>query len=355
MKNMHGFRDVAIVDHEIWQADGDPRNEIEFLQPVIHSLLERSGLTTEDLGFVVSGSSDYLAGVPFAFLNALDAVGPWPPINESHVEMDGAWALYEAWVRLQHGDVDLALVYAFGSATAGDLPTILSRQMDPYLIAPLWPDAVAIAGLQARVLLEEGHLTTEDMARVVSRDLRSAQGNPLAIRSGDYTVDDLLAGDVVADPFREFDVAPVLDGAVAMLVATSDRARQLTDAPIFVRGMSHCVDAQAFGLRDLRSPSVGLVADELALSSVTIDVAELHAPFASQQVLLEGHLGLEAGVRINPSGGVLCGDAVMTSGLSRIAHVADALGRGDGAVGVGHATSGPCLQQNLMTLLEVDA
>src|SRR5207245_1996764 len=80
------------------------------LMPVIHQIRERSGLTQDQIGFTVSGSCDYLQGQPFAFVTALDAVGPWPPIDESHVEMDGAWALYEAWVRLQYGDVDTAHV-----------------------------------------------------------------------------------------------------------------------------------------------------------------------------------------------------------------------------------------------------
>ena len=35
--------------------------------------------------------------------------------------MDGALALYEAWVRLQHGEIDTALVYCFGHSSPGDL------------------------------------------------------------------------------------------------------------------------------------------------------------------------------------------------------------------------------------------
>ena len=57
-------------------------------------------MTIDDIGFTCSGSTDYLAGTAFSFVSTLDGVGPWPPIQESHVEMDGAWALYEAWVKL---------------------------------------------------------------------------------------------------------------------------------------------------------------------------------------------------------------------------------------------------------------
>ena len=135
------------------------RNEVEMLMPVVREALDACGLTRRDIGFFVSGSSDYLAGAPFSFVHALDAIGAWPPIQESHVEMDGAWALYEAWVRLQHGDVDTALVYAFGKSSPGRLRELLALQLDPYLLAPLWPDAVSLAALQARLLLDSGRST----------------------------------------------------------------------------------------------------------------------------------------------------------------------------------------------------
>ena len=92
-----------------------------------------------------------------------EAVGAWPPISESHVEMDGAWALYEAWVRLQHGDIDSALVFSSGICSRGELREVLCLQNDPYYLMPLWADHVSLAALQARavplavVRLHHGH------------------------------------------------------------------------------------------------------------------------------------------------------------------------------------------------------
>ena len=77
------------------------RAETDLLVPVITEAIERSGLSRREIGFTVSGSCDFVVGRPFSFVMALDAVGAWPPIAESHVEMDGAFALYEAWTRLQ--------------------------------------------------------------------------------------------------------------------------------------------------------------------------------------------------------------------------------------------------------------
>ena len=113
------------------------------LMPVIAEVFGNIGITKDDVDFICSGSTDYLIGGPFSFVMALDAVGVWPPRSESHVEMDGAWALYEAWVLLQEGEIDAALVYSFGRSSLGDLSEILALQLDPYYQAPLWPDPSA--------------------------------------------------------------------------------------------------------------------------------------------------------------------------------------------------------------------
>jgi hypothetical protein len=137
----------------------DERNEVEGLMPVIAEVFGNIGITKDDVDFICSGSTDYLIGGPFSFVMALDAVGVWPPRSESHVEMDGAWALYEAWVLLQEGEIDAALVYSFGRSSLGDLNEILTLQLDPYYEAPLWPDIVSISALQARALIDSGDVS----------------------------------------------------------------------------------------------------------------------------------------------------------------------------------------------------
>src|SRR5207237_566214 len=77
------------------------------------------------------------------FISAIDSIGAVPPINESHVEMDAAWALYEAYIKLLTGEVDTALVYGFGKSSAGTLRRVLALQPDPYSVAPLGPDSVS--------------------------------------------------------------------------------------------------------------------------------------------------------------------------------------------------------------------
>src|SRR5262245_34562685 len=208
------MREVAVVGFA--QAPNVRRtpgttNGVEMLIPVFADVLGATGLSKRDIGFWCSGSSDYLAGRAFSFVSAVDAIGAFPPINESHVEMDGAWALYEAWVKLQTGEVDTALVYGFGKSSAGDLRRVLALQLDPYLVAPLWPDSLAIAGLQARLGLESGLWSERDMAEVAVRSRASG------------SVAELLARPYVADPLRADDCAAVNDGAAAVVLAAGGR------------------------------------------------------------------------------------------------------------------------------------
>lgn len=350
------MRDVAVVSFAQHTARReDARNEVEILLPVVRAALEPTGLKSQDMGFTVSGSSDYLAGQAFAFVSALDAVGPWPLISESHVEMDGAFALYEAWVRLQHGDIDTALVYAFGKSSPGDVGRVLALQLEPYVLGPLWPDAVSLAALQARALLDSGKATEKDLARVVARSRKHALTNPHAQLSGSIDESDLLDQPLYADPLRMHDCPPITDGAAVMVLAAGDRARELCEKPVWIRGIDHRIDIQSPGSRDLTvSPSTTLAAHK-AGATADVDVAELHAPFSSQELILIEALGLdETRTTINPSGGALASNPVMVAGLVRIGEAATRLAKGEGQTALAHATSGPLLQQNLVCVLEVD-
>ena len=163
------FRDIAVVGFahapHVRRTEGTT-NGVEMLMPCFHSIYDELGITRGDIGFWCSGSSDYLAGRAFSFISAIDSIGAVPPINESHVEMDAAWALYEAYIKLLTGEVDTALVYGFGKSSAGTLRRVLALQTDPYTVAPLWPDSVSMAGLQARFGLDSGKWTAEQMAQV---------------------------------------------------------------------------------------------------------------------------------------------------------------------------------------------
>jgi hypothetical protein len=312
------MRDVAIVSfaHTL-PPEPVAETETQMLFPVITEAIEGSGIGRRDIQFTVSGSADYLAGAPFAFVGNLEATGAWPPISESHVEMDGAWALYEAWVRLQEGDIDTALVFSSGISTRADLREVLCLQNDPYYLMPLWADHVSLAGLQAQAMIDAGMAVT---------------------------------------PVASTDAPPVNDGAAAIVLVAGDRAREVCERPAWIRGIDHRSDPHYLGVRDLsRAESARLAGEQAGIGKAPVEVAELAAAYDHEEVLLRDALGLGDDVEINPSGGARAANPLMVTGLIRIGEAFRQINEHGRHRTVGHATSGPCLQQNLVCVLEGDS
>ncbi|MEO3871197.1 thiolase domain-containing protein [Nonomuraea sp. B12E4] len=340
------MRDVAVVAFAQTRHTGQDTglSEPELIQPVIDEVKVRSGL--KRFGFTCSGSCDYLAGAPFSFVSALDALGAWPPVSESHVEMDGAWALYEAWVRLQHGDIDSALVYGFGKSSLGDLDRIMTLQLDPYYLAPLGLDRLSYAALQANAVGAD----RAELAEIVRRSRADGRGNPYALDLPDpeegeqpHAVRPLLRGDV----------PPVTDGAAAIVLAAGDLAGRVCDRPAYIRGIAHRIEPHYLGMRDLAtSPSAADAARAAGVGKGPVEVAELHAQFPHEEIILRAALELPRDTVINPSGGPLAANPVMATGLIRIGEAARRIHDGGARRTVAHAAGGPCLQHNLVTVLE---
>jgi acetyl-CoA acetyltransferase len=355
---MAASRNVAVVSYAASAvARDDDHNEVEIIVPVIHAAVAGSRIPKADIGFVCSGSIDYLFGGPFAFVAGVDAVGAVPPIRESHVEMDAAWALYEAWCYIQTGEIDSALIYGFSKSSIGDPFELLTMQTDPYYTIPLWPSTSDMAALQARAYLERTGKGERDLAEVSARAQRNGASNPYGVRTNsNATVDEMLATEMVSDPLRASDVPPSSDGAVAVVIAADDLARSVSSRPAWIRGIDHRIEAHSLGARDLStSVSTTLAAQHAGVGDGSVGVAELHAQFSHEEMLLADALGLSSnanGTVINPSGGPLASNVIMGAGLARIGEVATRITRGEADRGVAHATSGPCLQQNMVCVLE---
>jgi acetyl-CoA acetyltransferase len=267
--------------------------------------------------------------------------------------MDGAWALYEAWLRLQMDDIDVALAMGSGRSSTADPALIYSMEMDPYYLAPLGADAVSLAAMQARQLIEAGVVTERQMAEVAARARRAGKDREYNQVTGDFDVEALLAEDYVRAPLRRHDLPPITDGACAVVMARADKARQLSEHPVWISGFAHYSELHYPGMRDLRtSNSTTLAAKAAGIEEAPVEVAEIQSAFTHEEPFLADALGLDADTVINPSGGPQAANPIMATGLVRIAEAAGQIRDRGRRRTLAHSTSGPCLQQNLVCILE---
>jgi acetyl-CoA acetyltransferase len=349
--------DIAIIGWSVSpMVRHTDKTEAQMLLEVCTGAVEDAGITRAEIDFTCAGSCDYVAGQAFSFVQNIDALGAWPPKRDSHVEMDGAWAMYEAWLRLQIGDIDTALVMGSGRSSTADPTLIYPMEMDPYYLAPLGTDATSFAALQARALLDAGKITERQMAEVAARTRRDGKASPYAQVTGDFDVDALLAEPYVNAPLRRHDLPPITDGACAVVIARADRARELCENPVFITGFAHYTELHYPGFRELTtSPSTTLAAKAAGVDEGPIDVAEIQSAYTHEEAILVEALGLGADVSVNPSGGPQAANPIMATGLVRVTEAAKQIRDNGKQRTLAHSTSGPCLQQNLVCVLEGDA
>ena len=305
------MRDVAVISFaQIARTRRavEELNEVEMLMPVIRAALDQVDLTIDDIGFTCSGSTDYLAGVGFCFVSTLDGVGPWPPIQESHVEMDGAWALYEAWVKLQLGRdrhrprLRYAQVVARRPAHGADPPARPRTRS-----ARCGPTRISLAALQARAAARR-------RARPPRADGRGRRPQPRAAARQPQRPAAPGTGSVGGR--RSAEDAPRRPAPPQRLPADHRRRRghrpgRRRRGPGAERppGLDprHRPPHRAHAPRPPRPHRQRLhpasPPRRPAWPTAPVDVAELHAPFSHQELILRRGPGPGRRRRVNPSGG----------------------------------------------------
>ena len=240
--------------------------------------------------------------------------------------MDGAWALYEAWVPLQQGVIDAALVYALRALDPGQPHEILALQLDPYYLAPLWPDPVSLAALQARALIDAGKATEAEFAAIASR---SREGRPVEPQGPgqqiDVPADVLLEDEYVVSPLRRHALPPVTDGAAAIVLAAGDSPTRWGEEPAWITGFDHRMETHALGPATSPPPRPRPKPPRwpvwpTAPSTWPRSMPRSHLRRSSAR----GPRASTTTVTINPSGGPLAANPLMSAGLIRIGEAAAA-------------------------------
>jgi acetyl-CoA acetyltransferase len=366
MKKLRNVAVVAFAQAPIVARD-EHNTAQEMLYPQVRRALADCGVERDDIDYQVAGSSDYIDGRPFGFVAALDVMGSWPPRQDLHLEMDAAFAAHYAWIRMQAGDCDTAIVCGYGKTSEGEPVRILNLQLDPYYQGAIGLDAHSTAALQASQYMARSGAGDRVFAEIAARSRAAGARNPAAQLRQAATAAELMATPWAVAPLRRGYLPPVGESAVCLVLAAEGKAEKMCKRPAWIRGTDQRIELQTLGARDLSRSASAKLASERALamaglaSASVADVVEMSAATPAEELILSEAMGLDARAprpAINPSGGPLVGHPLMMTGLIRLGEAfrqltggADGHGIDGAKLAIAHAASGHCLQQNLVFVL----
>ncbi|MDP6670716.1 MAG: thiolase domain-containing protein, partial [archaeon] len=186
----------------------------------------------------------------------------------------------------------------------------------------------ALYALMARKHMEKFGTTEEQLAAAAVKNHKNAMGNPNAQFHREITIDDVMNSGMVASPLKLLDCSPITDGAAALILCETEKAKKLgIDDAIEIVGSAQASDSLALtGRKSLTEMMATKKAAELAykqagVSEKDIDFAEVHDCFTIAEILAieglgffnkgeggkateEGKTALNADISINPSGGL---------------------------------------------------
>src|SRR4051812_13452716 len=196
--------------------------------------LADAGLTPEDVDGLFAASTQ----LPWASVNLGEWLGVQPRYSDS-TQLGGSSFmahLHHAALAIAGGACEVALV-AYGSTQRSVGRANASvQEIDP-AEAPYRPmNPVTAYGLAASRHMHEFGTTREQLAEVAVAARQWAQRNPNAWSRKDLTIDDVLSAPMVCDPLGVKDCCLVTDGGAAVVVTSAERARELTDKPVFLLG-----------------------------------------------------------------------------------------------------------------------
>jgi acetyl-CoA C-acetyltransferase len=339
------MRRVAIT--HVAQSSGVESREslMDFVYMINKEILDKAGLQREDVGCIISGSADiFHSGISCA--NAFDWDGLGAFLKEGSRAEESAFSFIYGCMRIMSGRYDTVLVTALVKGSENpDNDSITSFYGDPFYLRPLGINESAVAAMQMRQYLEHYGVSEEQCAKVAVKNRNNALFNPYAHLKRRVSLQDVMASERVYDPLKALECAPKSDGVVAVLLASEDKAKKLTDKPVWLKGYGCSMDHFNPGDRNLINGELQNAAKRaykmagIRDPKKKIDVAEVCEPYAFQELLWCEQLGLcdegqggnmiDSGVTqmngalpVNPSGGVLATNPYPARGLYRIAEAA---------------------------------
>ena len=269
----------------------------------IKEAVDDAGVDRSEIKNVVVGTmgSWYEESLPAVVVNEYAGLSGAGTMRVEAACASGSAALKSAYSSIMSGETDVALAVGVEKMTEVDSPT--SVELIGRAGSYMWEfenfgmTFPAYYALYAVSHMTRYGTTEEDLARVAVKAHHYGAMNPLAHFQKEITLEKAMNSPVVAWPLKLYDACPLSDGSAAVVLASEEVAKKLTDTPIWIKGVGYSSDTANLSRR---SGYVGLEAAALAanraysmakVSPGDIDVATAHDCFTIAELIAYEDLG----------------------------------------------------------------
>jgi acetyl-CoA C-acetyltransferase len=264
--------------------------------------LNDAGIEREDLDASVIGAvPEYhkqrsLPGVVQEYLG----LNPAPTWLTEVACASGSAAIRTAWMSIKAGVHDIVAVIGCQKMTelgTAEILALMGRVGEVQWESVFGTTFPAYYALFAKRHMHEFGTTREQLLEVAVKNHFYGAKNPKALFRKEVTLDKAIASEEVATPLQVYDCCANADGAACVILATEDKAREISKKAVWLDGMA-CATASMSVLR--RPNLVGLPSAEKAAADAykmaevgpdEIDVAEVHDCFTIAEIMAYEDLG----------------------------------------------------------------
>jgi acetyl-CoA C-acetyltransferase len=212
----------------------------------------------------------------------------------------GSAAMRTAWMAIKAGVHEVVAVIGCQKMTELSTPEILAlmgRVGEVQWESGFGTTFPGYYAMFAKRHMHEFGTTREQLLDVAVKNHHYGAMNPYALFRKEITKEKASASEDVATPFQVYDCCANADGAACVILASEDRAREISNKPVWLSGMGSASATMSV----LRRPNlVGLPSAEAAAAQAyamagigpdDVDVADVHDCFTVAEIMAYEDLG----------------------------------------------------------------
>jgi acetyl-CoA C-acetyltransferase len=254
----------------------------------------------------------------------------------------------QGWYHIASGLCDTCMIIGWEKHDEGPVTSAISTITNPAVDRPFSVGAISGLAVIAVDYMTRTGCKLEHAAIARANASLNAARNPNAHLREKYSVQDVMNARMVLYPLNLLMICPTSLGACAIILASEDKAKKICKKPVWIKDHStvHVEYGGAqFGVGENRWTShmeAGkqfFTRNHITKPLKEIQVFEMYDPFAfaipswledfgicgpseGWKLVEKGATALEGEFPINPSGGVMCTNAIGDSGTLRVAEAA---------------------------------